>query len=196
MVDADAELLAALKEGRSTPQATLEALYWRHAERVWRYARYFSGDSEVASEIVQESFLRVARNLPAFEGRSKFSTWLYTVVRSAAVDITARRRRHASMQSAAEPGEPDPMSSIPANDQGPDQIAAGEETKAAVRAAVGRLPENEREAVVLCELQELSLREAGEVLGWSETRVKVTLFRGRRRLRTLLKHYVEAGSAT
>ena len=59
---------------------------------------------------------------------------------------------------------------------------------------VGRLPGAQRDAIVLCELDGLSIREAAEVLGWKESRVKVTLFRARRRLREFLKDYVADGT--
>src|ERR1700733_11730859 len=90
MSDSDAECVRAYKAGN--PSA-LETLYWRHAGRVWRYARYFSGSDELAAEIVQETFVRVATHLKAFEGRSQFSTWLFAIVRSVSIDQTAKRRR-------------------------------------------------------------------------------------------------------
>lgn len=185
MSDADAELAASFKAGHAP---ALEALYWRHAERVWRYARYFSGNEDAAAEIVQETFVRVSRNLHAFEGRARFTTWLYTVVRSAAIDVTTKLRK------APKQAEDEQMSRVPAQDSEPMDGLIDAETREAVRDAVTRLPENEREAVIMCELQELPLRDACEVLGWSESRLKVTLYRARRRLRSMLGSYVGAGA--
>ena len=186
MGDADAELAAAVRDGRRSAEEVLAALYWRHAERVWHYARYFSGSDEAAAEIVQESFLRLARNLAKFEGRARFSTWLYAIVRSVAIDVTTRLRKTRVTV------EEDAMARLPAKGEEPLHELIGGETRAAVREAVGKLPENEREAVVMCELQDLSLKEACEILGWSESRLKVTLYRARRRLRALLGSYVGA----
>ncbi|MBE7466977.1 MAG: RNA polymerase sigma factor [Planctomycetes bacterium] len=188
MIDTDGELVAAFQAGDS---AALETLYRRHAERIWRYGRFYSGDDERASEIVQETFIRVARHLPNFEGRSRFSTWLYQVSRSVAIDVTRRQRRQP------EALDEQTMNALPADanrEDSAEPLARVEldETRAAVRSAVAQLPENEREAVVLCELQDLSVREACEVLGWTESRVKVTLFRARRRLKGLLERYVKA----
>lgn len=186
MNDADSELVAAFKAGHAQ---ALEALYWRHAECVWRYARYFSGNEDTAAEIVQETFLRMARSLQQFEGRARFTTWLYTIVRSVAIDLTTKARK-APRQAEAES-----LDQVPAGEVEPMDSLIGRETREAVRDAVARLPENEREVVLLCELQDLPLREAGEILGWSESRLKVTLYRARRRLKTMLGSYVEAVSS-
>jgi RNA polymerase sigma-70 factor (ECF subfamily) len=84
------------------------------------------------------------------------------------------------------------MEQVPASTPGPAEKLDDAETRAAVRAAIARLPENEREAVLLCEIEDLPLRTAGEILGWGEGRVKVTLFRARRRLKELLAPHVGA----
>ena len=186
MHDADAELALACKAGDSS---ALEKLYWRHAQRTWRYARHFSGSDEAAAEIVQEVFVRVARHVSAYEGRAQFSTWLFAIVRSAAVEFNVKRRR------APQPVKGELMERMPAKTLEPQEELAAAETRQAVRDAVARLPENEREAVLLCELEDLPLREAGEILGWSESRVKVTLFRARRKLKGLLAAYVGVEAA-
>jgi len=183
MRDADTELVAAYRDGHAP---ALESLYWRHAERVWRYARYFSGSEETAAEIVQETFVRVAQHLGEFEGRSQFTTWLFAITRSVAVENATKRRR-ATPQAGEEW-----MEQVPAATPEPAEELAAAETRAAVRAAIGRLPENEREAVLLCEIGDLSIRTAGEILGWGESRVKITLFRARRKLKEMLAAHVSA----
>ena len=186
MSDADAELVDAFKAGDAQ---ALEALYWRHADRVWRYACYFSGSNDAASEIVQDTFVRVAQHAAKFESRARFSTWLFTIVRSVAIDAAARRRRDPLQHSSEEP-----MQRLSAATPEPADDAAAAETRAAVRKAIARLPENEREAVLLCEIEDLPLREAGEILGWGESRLKVTLFRARRKLKDMLAPHVEVRS--
>jgi RNA polymerase sigma-70 factor (ECF subfamily) len=183
MPESDAECVSAYKAGNNS---ALETLYWRHAERVWRYAHYFSGSDDAASEIVQETFVRVAQHLRSFEGRAQFSTWLFAIVRSVAIDQTTKRRRAPAATEA------ETMEQVPASTPGPAEKLDDAETRAAVRAAIARLPENEREAVLLCEIEDLPLRTAGEILGWGEGRVKVTLFRARRRLKELLAPHVGA----
>ena len=61
----------------------------------------------------------------------------------------------------------------------------------AIRDAIADLPPAQRDAVILCDVADLRIREAAEALGWSESRVKVTVFRARRKLREKLKHLVQ-----
>ena len=179
----DAELAARCRSGDS---AALEALYRRYVDRVWRYGYWRTGSREAAAEIVQDTFVRVAASIGKFEGRSAFATWLFAVTRSAAVARAQRERRtrdragsngQALIRLVADPDDPpDPIEKL--------------ETRRAVRAAVQRLSAGQRDVVVLCEFCGLTHRQAAETLGWGRTRVKVTLFRARRKLRELLNDYV------
>ncbi|MGH7143736.1 MAG: RNA polymerase sigma factor, partial [Planctomycetota bacterium] len=81
--DADQRDVAAFRSG---DRDALERIYHRHGDRIWRYARYYSGRDEIAAEIVQETFLRLIRHLAEFEGRARLTTWLFTLARSAALE--------------------------------------------------------------------------------------------------------------
>jgi len=179
MAESDSQLLARCAAG---DMAGLEALYRRHVERVWRYAWFRTHSREAAAEIVQETFLRIARASGGFEGRSAFTTWLFAIVRSAAVNHARKEKRHREVVDSqilrlVPSDEPEP----------PSGTARSIETQDAVREAVAQLPGPQRDAIVLCELSGLRIREAAEVLGWGESRVKTTLFRARRKLRDMLQ---------
>jgi RNA polymerase sigma-70 factor (ECF subfamily) len=173
MADADPQLVARYIRGDG---GALEALYHRYVQRVWRYGWFCTRSRDAAEDIVQETFLRVARSLREFEGRSSFATWLFAVTRSVAVEHIRRTRREQAWADA-----PTVLRLVP-----PADAPIDEDTRDAVREAVAELPGAQRDAVVLCELCGLSIREAAEILGWGESRVKVTLFRARRRLRDAL----------
>ena len=181
----DEELIA---EFQNDNEAAFTELVQRFKDPLTNFTYRFMGDWDDCHDVVQETFVRVARNLHAFEGRARFTTWLYTVVRSVAIDVTTKMRK------APKTAEDERMSQLPAQDGEPMDGMIDAETREAVRDAVTKLPENEREAVIMCELQELPLRDACEVLGWSESRMKVTLYRARRRLRSMLGSYVGAGT--
>lgn len=184
MNDVDADLLGRFVAG---DRGALETLYWRHAERVWRFGRHFSGSPDGAEDIVQETFLRVARSAGTFNGRSRFTTWLYAVARSAALDLAAKTAKTPPVAGD------DLVAQVPSSNPGPADRAATAESREVVRQAVAGLPENERLAVVLCGLQELSIREAAQALDWGESRVKTTLYRARRRLRDALSPRPDTG---
>ncbi len=181
MGESDTQLAAKCGAGDA---AALEILYRRHVHRVWQYAWHRTHSRDAAAEIVQEVFLRVAQSADGFAGRSAFTTWLHAVARSAAIDHVRRSRRQAKLQSAS-------LRLVRPDDESEDGTERAEWCKA-VRLAVADLPSAQRDAVLLCELAELSQREAAEVLGWTTTRLKVTLFRARHRLRDTLALYVEA----
>jgi len=182
MHDADSELVAGCQRGET---AALEALYRRHVTGVWRYGWLRTQSREAAEDIVQETFLRVARSIGGFRGRSTFATWLFAVTRSVTIDYVRRQPNHRQESSALRlvtDREADPVQE--------------EETKQIVRRAVSRLPDAQRDAVLLCELSELSVKEAARTLEWTESKVKVTLFRARRRLRDMLREYVATDSGS
>ncbi len=198
MRDADADLVARAKYG---DQAALELLCRRHLTGVWRYAWFRTHSRESAAEIVQETFLRVTRFIAGFDGRSSFGTWLFTLARSVSIEFSRRERLRrrldaeqriirfvtaVAVQPSLTAGAARPSHGTAAG-QASDSPDADRE---AVRDAVANLPGPQRDAVVLCELSDMTIADAAAVLGWTEGRVKSTLFRARRRLRERLKERV------
>lgn len=165
-------------------KTALEVLYRRHVDTVWRYAWLRAQSRHDAAEIVQEVFLRVVRSIHQFEGRSAFTTWLFAITRSVAIERTRREQR--TRIHTVDDGV---LRFVPADETTADS-ARDHAPREAVRKAVANLPGAQRDAIVLCELSGFSIREAGEVLGWGESRVKVTLHRARRRLRDELREHM------
>ena len=183
MNQADAEL--ARQWAEQGDRTAMKALYDRHVDKVYAFARGMTGNGEMALEVVQETFLRAAKGCGKFRGRSQFSTWLLSVARSVVFDFgrsAARRARDADLDP---PQRPNP---------GPKEDLDSRELTETVRRAVMRLPDSERAAVTLCELQELPLAEAAIVLGWKVGRLKSTLFRARGRLKLELAPYMVEGA--
>jgi len=181
MPDPDRDLIRRLQRGDRT---ALEVLYRRHVERVWRYAFARTRDRDAAADIVQDTFVRVAKSAHTFAGRAQVSTWLFAIARSALIDQVRRNRRHAQ---SCEPGI---IRLIPAAAT-PDPLERDEE-RIRLREALADLRPAQRDAIVLCELCDMKLTDAAAALGWSESRIKVTLHRARRRLAELLS--AESGS--
>ena len=136
-----------------------------------------SGWREVAGDGVRGTVRRVMRSIGQFKGQSAFGTWLFTLARSAAIEIARREQRERAARDKAGVLRLVPSPSVSPADR-PDG-----EIRRAVRRAVAELPGAQRDAIVLCELTGLSIREAAEVLSWGESRVQVTLFRALRTLR-------------
>lgn len=109
----DEELIGqARRAAPGAADAYLSALYRRYQPKVAAWCLRICNDREEAADVAQEVFLRVHERLGAFRGDSRFSTWLYTVTRSVAINrgMAARRRQTEALddESVPEPVEPAP----------------------------------------------------------------------------------------
>ena len=174
MSDRDKKVAARIAAG---DMAALELLYRRHVDRVWGYAWSRTRSPDAASDIVQETFLKVAEAAGQFEGRSALSTWLFAVTRSVTVAYIRRDRNHRRDPAILQ------LKQCHAHEQ-TNPAARNEATERAnrVRDAVQTLPAAQRDALILYEWLGMGVKETADVLGWTEGRVKTTLFRARRKL--------------
>jgi len=138
---------------------------------------------EAAEDLVQETFLRALSSWEGFEGRSKPSTWLYTIATRTCQRM--RRRR------AGEPRRLEPIERLlPSGDEGVVQVPSGDDPSEraalteAVRAAVSVLPLDFRLPFVLKEVLEFKVSEIAEILGVRENTVKTRLHRARLKVRS------------
>jgi RNA polymerase sigma-70 factor (ECF subfamily) len=120
-------------DGEAQADACLAVLYRRYYPKVAAWCLRINGDRQEAADLAQEVFLRVHQRLASFRGDSRFSTWLYTVTRSVAINrgVAARRRETEPLdeEGAAEPVEPAP---------GADEVVARDQILQAFRAAMER----------------------------------------------------------
>jgi RNA polymerase sigma-70 factor (ECF subfamily) len=180
---ADMERLAA---GRD---AALDDLMERHAAPVFRFLCRRVGNEEDANDLAQETFARVFRARAGFRSGGKFSTWLYTIAANLARNHFRRQSRHPNVSLEAETGETEQTlgNTLPASNPAPSESAVTAERAAMVRAAVEKLPDDLREAVVLCEWEELSVADAAAILETTPKAVESRLYRARRILRESLQ---------
>jgi RNA polymerase sigma factor (sigma-70 family) len=146
--------------------------------QVHRWALVRTGDADDAEDVAQTVVIRLHRHLHAFEGRSRFTTWLYRLTASAALDwVKGRGRRERAHLASADHGE---LST--ATD---DRIAAleNERTAALVRGFFAELPARQREVFDLVDLQGFTPAEAGEMLEIEGVTARAHLFRARRAIR-------------
>ncbi len=178
--DSDDDLLAAHCAG--DPDAFGE-LFRRHKDRMWAVAMRTCGDREMAADAVQDGFISAFRRADSFRGDAAVTTWLHRIVVNACLDRLRRRRPTSPLP------EGDLLSDGGAElDRGRDlrDDHASTETALDVRAALARLPEGQRLALVLVDMQGLSVAEAATVLGVAEGTVKSRCARGRGAMAELL----------
>jgi RNA polymerase sigma-70 factor, ECF subfamily len=168
----DQELMAAHLAG--DPRA-FDALVRRHSERLWGFAVRTLGDSHEASDALQDAMLSAFRAAGRWRGEASVSTWLHRIVYHACLDRVRRRRSHPTVPLDVDlPTPRDPM--------------AERLTAMVVDEALGHLPIGQRAAVVLVDMEGLSIAEAAQVLGVREGTVKSRAARARYRLAVLLGH--------
>jgi RNA polymerase sigma-70 factor, ECF subfamily len=172
--------------------AALNDLMERHATPIFHFLCRMLGNEDDANDLAQETFVRVFRARASFRTSEKFSTWLYTIAANLARNHFRWRSRHPNVSLEAESAETKQSlgSTIPANVFVPNEQALASERADAVRTAVGSLPEDLREAIVLCEWEERSVAQAAAILEATPKAVESRLYRARQILREHLKSWL------
>jgi RNA polymerase sigma-70 factor (ECF subfamily) len=146
------------------------------------------GNEDDANDLAQDTFVRVYRARESYQLEQKFSTWLFTIAANLARNQLRWRSRHPTVSLDADSGTTEqPLASmLPDNTATPHEAAAAAERHEAVRAAVQSLPEDLREAIALCEWEDLAVAEAATILHCTPKAVESRLYRARAFLRTRL----------
>jgi RNA polymerase sigma-70 factor (ECF subfamily) len=170
----------------------LNDLMERHATPVFHFLCRMVGNEDDANDLAQETFVRVFKSRGSFRTGRKFSTWLFTIAANLARNHFRWRSRHPNISLETENVETEQTlgSALPSDSPAPNEQALATERAAAVRAAVGKLPEDLREAIVLCEWEELSVAEAATILETTPKAVESRLYRARQLLRERLKSWL------
>jgi RNA polymerase sigma-70 factor (ECF subfamily) len=150
-----------------------------------------TGSEQDAEDITQETFIKVIKSLPGFEGRSQLTTWIYRIAMNESL-MNLRRRKPAgsTVEIDAEKDEEE-GAEIEIVDWAsqPEAELLNSEGKQQLDLAIARLPESMRSVFTLRDLQGLSIEETASVLGISIANVKTRLLRARLKLRQDLSLY-------
>jgi RNA polymerase sigma-70 factor (ECF subfamily) len=166
----DEQLLAMALDGN---EDAFTALYRRRQGPVYRFALHMSGSPQVAEEVTQDVFLFLLQRGRGFDpARGAVGAYLFGVARNYVRRAMEKSHSEAMMTTPAEDDDP----SLVTNCDPVDGIVQSQTSKA-VRKAVLSLPEHYREAVVLCDLQELSYADAAEALGCAIGTIRSRLHR-------------------
>lgn len=185
-------LLSAAVAGDSE---ALGALLEAHYDRCFAVCRRILWDPQDALDATQEAMIAIARGLARFDGRSAFSTWCYRVATNAALDELRRRnRRPVPLRAAAldpsgtrgEAGTKEGGVAAGAVAAQADPVGSPVVDRLAVEAALSRLPEDQRVAVVLRDIADLDYAEIAAVLEVPLGTVRSRIARGRGALALLL----------
>jgi RNA polymerase sigma-70 factor, ECF subfamily len=173
-----------IERGLNGDARALDDLFARNTRALYQTALRVLGNPEDAEEALQEGLLSAYRNLPRFERRSQFSTWLTRIVINAALmrRRSKRARPAVSLDEGVTEGEL-PLSERFADDgPNPEQLYAGAELGDRMNKKLAEISPLLRTAFWLREIEGLSAEEAAHVLGVSRNTLKARLWRARQEL--------------
>lgn len=203
----DERVITALRAGDEDAFAVLVE---RYSGQLQRLAYVYVKDRHVAEDVVQETWIGLLQSIHRFEGRSSLKTWLFRILLNVARSRARKESRTIPFSSlfdastdASEPSVdadrfqpagarwPDHWAAPPGQwHQNPELQAVSSETRAHVSAAIGTLPDNQREVITLRDIDGLTSLEVCNLLKISDTNQRVLLHRARGKVRKALETYV------
>ncbi len=174
---------SALGRARRGDLTAFNELVLEHQGIVFNVCLRMLGSRAAAEDAAQEAFISAWRNLPGLRGEA-FRGWLLRIASNACTDELRRRARRpaTSLETALDEGMAHPADPEPA----PESALLSAELRGGIEKALLALPEDQRLAVVLCDVQGLEYEEIARVMRSNIGTVKSRLSRGRARLRQLL----------
>jgi RNA polymerase sigma-70 factor (ECF subfamily) len=166
------------EKARAGSKKAFEKLVKRYTPFIFRFLYDLTGSYEDARDLTQDTFLKAYTRLHTFRGDAKFSTWLYKIAYHLGIDYkrSSKRRSSTAMDERTIPAQ----SNMPAVDT---------DEREAMEKGLKDLTHSQRTAVVLHYYHQFRMREIGEILGCSESTVRVHLHRALHNLRKALKDF-------
>jgi len=172
----DEQLLRMMQAG---DEDAFTALYRRRQGSIYRFVLEMSGSTALAEDVTQEVFMALIRENRGYDpARGSLVAYLLGMARHHALRFLKRDQTYVPVPQAEE-GWRDGGVAAPASGEDPHSAMSRRETIQSVRQAILSLPEHYREAVVLCDLNEMSYEDTASVLGCSVGTVRSRLHRGR-----------------
>jgi RNA polymerase sigma factor (sigma-70 family) len=164
----DDELVRLTRAGDS---GAFEALYDRHARGILSFCRHMLGSKEEAEDAVQHTFLAAHRDLVSSEKPIQLKAWLYTIARNRCLSILRSRKEERALEDVPEPSVEGLASQVQQRQDLQEMLVD-----------LRRLPDDQRAALVLSELGDLTHEEIGQTLGVRKDKVKALVFQARESL--------------
>jgi RNA polymerase sigma-70 factor (ECF subfamily) len=170
----DEELVARSRTGDAE---SFNELISRWEGPIYALAYRVIGREEDARDVTQETFLRAFRGLAAFKGQAKFSSWLYRIALNLCRDWI-RRKKRSPMATLPEDIELEDLASDTGPTETVEDLVSRRELSELVEAAMARLPEEQRTAIILKEYHGMTFQEIADLQGCPLSTVKTRLYQG------------------
>jgi RNA polymerase sigma-70 factor (ECF subfamily) len=163
----------------------------RHQERVFRVCLGFIHDPEDAEDLTQDVFLEVYKSARRFRGASTLGTWIYRIAVNRSLNRLRDRRTRRWRRLGWARGDEVPLEQVPSPQETPEVLLDRKERWEILRAALGRLPQAQRVAFTLHNVEGMSYADIAAVMGCSVSAVESRIHRAKRSLRGLLVRYAK-----
>jgi RNA polymerase sigma-70 factor, ECF subfamily len=160
-----------------------DRLYRDHVDLMYRFAHRLCGEPEAAKDLVQETFLNAYRGFQRFRGDAQVSTWLYRIASRACLRMRRKRKgapeRELSLEEFIPTSDGEFRLQIPIDGLSPEETLHNKQVQKALDTAISQLPNKYKMVLVLRDMEGLSAKEVGAVVGLNERAVKSRLHRAR-----------------
>lgn len=174
-----------IERARSGDESAFAELIEQNQTRMFNVCLRVTANHHDAEDAFAGAVYLAWKNLDKFHGDAGFGTWVYRIASNAAMDIVRRRKAAVSIDASL-PGSEDDDTPVLQLESKEADFAETVAQNDALTAALGQLPEQSREAIVLAEVAGLTLSEIAEHQGASLSATKVRVHRARKTLRELL----------
>ncbi len=183
--EADLELLRAVKAGDAT---AYRGLVEKYQGRLYGMAYGMVRNKEDARDITQDAFVKAYSSLDSFRTESSFYTWLYRIAMNLSIDFLRKRKRQGttSFDEGIAAKDDDGNMLAAHHSEDPRKALERKRLHKKIMDAVEDLPEDQRQAILLRELEGLSYKEIADIMGIAEGTVMSRLFYARKKLQKVL----------
>jgi RNA polymerase sigma-70 factor (ECF subfamily) len=176
-------------------QQEFEQLYQRSQRRAYNLAYRLTGNATDAEDVTQDAYVRAWNNFASYDSARSFEGWLFRIITNRVIDLR-RRQKRVPMYSLDTPiqGDDDsqPLSrEFAAPHSNPEQIVVGPIMEERLQQALVALPQDYREAIMLCDVEQRSYQEIADAMHCAIGTVRSRIHRAR----VMLRKYLESGAA-
>lgn len=186
----DEELMEKFYEG---DREALGVIFERHKDGVFNFALRMVNNRADAEDITADTFGRLCDGRNRFVQNARFKTWLYTIARNASIDKIRGRKKWGSMWFQKQDSSEELFMDVPSSEDSASQTLQRKETIQLIQMAIDLLPQDQKEAIILREYQELSYEDIAQILGCSLANVKVLIYRARVQLKNHIPASIKEG---
>ena len=173
------------------PLAGFEDLAMPLFDSLYNFARWLAHNSSDAEDLVQETYLKALRGFASFQPGTNFRAWIFQVLRNTFLSSCSRLERRMTVALDSEDEGPE----LAVDMETPETILMNRSNAQLVQRAIGDLPVHYREALLLCEVEEMSYQEIAEILSVPIGTVMSRLARARKAVRETVQTNLRVSSA-